>query len=31
MLGHTSIVTTQVYSHFDGEMRDVYDRFHPRA
>ena len=22
---------TQVYSHFDGEMRDVYDRFHPRA
>ena len=31
MLGHTSIVTTQVYSHFDGEMRDAYDRFHPRA
>ena len=31
MLGHSSIVTTQVYSHFDGEMRDVYDRFHPRA
>jgi len=31
MLGHTSIATTQVYSHFDGEMRDAYDRFHPRA
>jgi len=31
MLGHTSIVTTQVYSHFDGEMRNEYDRFHPRA
>ncbi|MCL2010355.1 MAG: tyrosine-type recombinase/integrase [Synergistaceae bacterium] len=31
MLGHSSIVTTQVYSHFDGEMRDFYDRFHPRA
>ena len=31
MLGHTSVVTTQVYAHFDGEMRDEYDRFHPRA
>ncbi|MDR3264603.1 MAG: tyrosine-type recombinase/integrase [Synergistaceae bacterium] len=31
MLGHSSIMTTQTYSHFDGEMRDFYDRFHPRA
>jgi len=31
MLGHSSIMTTQVYSHFDREMRDEYDRFHPRA
>jgi len=31
MLGHSSIVTTQVYAHFDGEMRDEYDKFHPRA
>ncbi|MCR4817935.1 MAG: tyrosine-type recombinase/integrase [Fretibacterium sp.] len=31
MLGHSSIMTTQIYSHFDREMRDEYDRFHPRA
>ena len=31
MLGHSSIMTTQVYAHFDREMRDEYDRFHPRA
>jgi integrase/recombinase XerD len=31
MLGHSSIMTTQAYAHFDGEMRDMYDRFHPRA
>jgi integrase/recombinase XerD len=31
MLGHSSIVTTQAYAHFDREMRDTYDKFHPRA
>ena len=31
MLGHASIMTTQVYAHFDREMRTEYDRFHPRA
>ncbi|MBQ9564981.1 MAG: tyrosine-type recombinase/integrase [Synergistaceae bacterium] len=31
MLGHSSVMTTQVYAHFDREMRDEYDRFHPRA
>ncbi len=31
MLGHSSIITTQAYAHFDREMRDTYDQFHPRA
>ncbi|MDR1648734.1 MAG: tyrosine-type recombinase/integrase [Synergistaceae bacterium] len=31
LLGHSSIITTQVYAHFNQEMRDVYDLFHPRA
>jgi integrase/recombinase XerD len=31
MLGHSSIVMTQNYSHFNREMRDVYDQCHPRA
>lgn len=31
MLGHSSILTTQKYTHIDEEMRDLYDRFHPRA
>ncbi|MCL1941512.1 MAG: tyrosine-type recombinase/integrase, partial [Synergistaceae bacterium] len=31
MLGHSSIITTQQYMHFDQEMRSVYDSSHPRA
>jgi integrase/recombinase XerD len=31
MLGHSSIITTQAYSHLDQEMRDIYDQCHPRA
>jgi integrase/recombinase XerD len=31
MLGHVSIATTERYLHFDQELKDVYDRFHPRA
>jgi len=31
MLGHSSIATTEKYLHFDSELRDVYDRAHPRA
>lgn len=30
-LGHSSIATTEKYLHFDLELRDVYDRSHPRA
>ena len=30
-LGHSSIATTEKYLHFDMELRDVYDRSHPRA
>ncbi len=30
-LGHDSIDTTEKYLHFDQELRDVYDRAHPRA
>ncbi len=30
-LGHSSIATTEKYLHFDLELRDVYDRAHPRA
>ena len=30
-LGHSSIATTEKYLHFDTELRDVYDRAHPRA
>ncbi len=30
-LGHSSIDTTEKYLHFDLELRDVYDKAHPRA
>ena len=31
ILGHSSISTTEKYVHFDLELRDVYDKAHPRA
>lgn len=31
LLGHSSIATTERYTHFDMELRDVYDNCHPRA
>lgn len=31
ILGHSSIITTEKYTHFDQELRDIYDKFHPRA
>jgi integrase/recombinase XerD len=32
MLGHESILTTEIYTHLDREyLRDAIIRFHPRA
>lgn len=31
LLGHSSIMTTEKYTHFGVELRDVYDKSHPRA
>ncbi|KRT36146.1 tyrosine-type recombinase/integrase [Acetomicrobium hydrogeniformans] len=31
LLGHASISTTERYTHLDLELRDIYDKCHPRA
>lgn len=32
MLGHASIVTTEIYTHLDNQMlRDTVNLYHPRA
>ena len=29
--GHSSIMTTEKYTHLDISLRDYYDKYHPRA
>ncbi len=31
LLGHSSIMTTEKYTHLDISLRDYYDKYHPRA
>ena len=32
MLGHESIITTEIYTHIDRQyLRDAINRFHPRS
>lgn len=31
ILGHSSIMTTEKYTHLDTELRDYYNKYHPRA
>lgn len=31
ILGHSSIMTTEKYTHLDTEIQDYYNKFHPRA
>ena len=31
LLGHSSIMTTEKYTHLDLSLRDYYDQYHPRA
>jgi integrase/recombinase XerD len=31
LLGHSSILTTEKYTHLDLEVRDLYDKFFPRS
>lgn len=31
ILGHSSIMTTEKYTHLDTEIREYYDKYHPRS